>query len=442
LRKMAYGGINDQLGGGFARYSTDTQWKVPHFEKMLYDNAQLVALYTEAWQAFRDGLYKEIVENTLLFILRELTSPEGGFYSSLDADSEDIEGRYYTWGAAEFNRVLGSQADLIRKYYHIGGKGFWESGQNILLRTHSSEEFAREQGLQPSAFKAILKPARARLLKARSKRIRPAMDNKILASWNGLMLKSFTTAWLAFGKQEYLDTAKKNAAFLINNMMAEDGKLIHSWNPGKKQINGFLEDYCFLAEGLLELYQATFDGSYLAKALALAEYALVHFYKPENGLFFVTSDLDPSLIARKQEIYDNVIPSANSSMARVLFLLGLIYEKDDFTDISNRMLTVMKEQTVNFPTSHANWASIMINQIQPYYTIAITGEDCIEKATAIRKHYHPSLFFCGSERQSDLPVLKDRLVEGETMIYVCTGKECKLPTSSVEEALKIILADR
>ena len=435
LRKMAYGGIYDQVGGGFSRYSTDSQWKVPHFEKMLYDNAQLVSLYAEAWQSFGDNLYREVVEETLQFVMRELTSPEGGFYSSLDADSEGVEGKYYTWGAAEFNLILGNQADLIRKYYNIGGKGFWEARQNILLRTQSQEEFAKEQRLHPSAFKTILKPARAKLLKARSKRTRPALDHKILTSWNGLMMKGLTDSYPVFAKQEYIDSARKNADFLIQRVMFSDGRLTHSWNSNKTFINGFLEDYCFLAEGLIALYQVTFDENYLDKALLLAEYTISHFYDQANGLFFVTSDLDPSLIARKHEIYDNVIPSSNSSMAKVLFILGLAFEREDLTDMSTRMVSVVREHIVKYPSSFANWASVMINMIYPFYTIAVTGPDYLEKAAAIRKHYHPSLFFCGSESASDLPVLKDRFVEGQTMIFVCTGKECHLPTPSVEEAL-------
>ncbi|MCK9401350.1 MAG: thioredoxin domain-containing protein [Bacteroidales bacterium] len=438
LRKMAYGGIYDQVGGGFARYSTDSQWKVPHFEKMLYDNAQLVSLYAEAWHAIREPLYREVVEEILQFVLRELTSPDGGFYSSLDADSEGVEGKYYTWGAGEINLILENQADLVRKYYHIGGKGFWEAGQNILLRTQSPDEFAREQGLQPSAFKTILKPARARLLKARSKRIRPGLDNKILTSWNSLMLKGFTDAYRVFGRQDYLEAARKNAAFLLQNVMVSDGRLFHSWNHSKTSINGFLEDYCFLAEGLIELYQVTFDENYLNKALVLAEYTMSHFYDQENSLFFVTSDLDPSLIARKKEIYDNVIPSSNSTIAKILFILGLAFEREDFTDKSTRMVSIVREQIVKYPSSYANWASVIINRIHPFYTIVVTGPGCLEKAAAIRKHYHPSVFICGSESFSELPVLKDRFVDGQTMIFVCTGKECKMPTTSVDEVVNFL----
>jgi uncharacterized protein len=438
LRKMAYGGIYDQLGGGFARYSTDPQWKVPHFEKMLYDNAQLVSLYAEAWQMTKDPLFKEVTEETLQFVSRELTSTEGGFYSSLDADSEGEEGRYYTWGAGEISLVLENQADLIRKYYHIGGSGIWEAGKNILIRSRSPEEFAREQGLHPSAFKTILKPARAKMLKARKKRVRPALDNKILTSWNALMMKGFADAYRIFGKQEYLDAAMKNADFLIHGVMEPDGRLSHNFNPEKTPINGFLEDYCFLAEGLIAIYEVTFDENYLKKALELAEYAIYHFYNKENGLFFVTSDLDPSLFARKQEVYDNVIPSSNSSMARVLFLLGLAYEREEFSDISTRMVSSASGQILKFPYSFANWASITMNMIYPYYTLAITGPGCLEKSAALSKHYHPTVFFCGSESGSNLPVLKDRFVHGQTLIFVCTGRECRLPTPSVEVVINYL----
>jgi uncharacterized protein len=438
LRKMAYGGIYDQVGGGFARYSTDAQWKVPHFEKMLYDNAQLVSLYSDAWLAFRENLYKETVEDTLQFIKREMTSPEGGFYAALDADSEGLEGKFYTWTMAEISQVLGSQADLIKKYYHVGGKGLWEDGRNILLHTLPPEDFAREQGLQPSAFKTILKPARGKLLKARSKRVRPGLDNKIITSWNALMMKGYTDAFRSFGKPEYLACAIQNARFLCENVMGDDGQLSHTIKPGTNQINGFLEDYAFLAESLLKLYEATFDEVYLRKSLILAEYAIKHFFNPENGLFFVTSDLDPPLVTRKQEVYDNVIPSPNSVMAKVLHILGLVFERDDLSEISDKMVLALKNHVTRYPGSFANWASRMIDKVYPYYTVVITGPDCMAKAAEIRKGYHPEIFICGSETFSELPVFKDRFIDGETMIFICTGRECKLPTSSVEEAVKTV----
>jgi uncharacterized protein YyaL (SSP411 family) len=435
LRNMAFGGIYDQIGGGFARYSTDSHWKVPHFEKMLYDNAQLISLYTHAYQEFGDGLHKEIAEETLQFLFREMASQDKAFFSSLDADSEGAEGKFYTWGPAEISQVLGNHSDLIKKYFHIGGKGFWEMGRNILLRTQSPEEFAREQGFQPSAFKSILKPAKSKLLKARGKRVRPGLDNKILTSWNGMMIKALAEAYQVFGKKEYLDAAMLNAQYTIAEVMEEGGKLYHSFNRGKASINGFLEDYAFLAEGFLALYSATFDETFLEKAKLMAEYAISHFYDPENNLFFVTSDLDPPLIARKHDIHDNVIPSSNSVIAGVLNILGLVYEDEKYLEIATKMNSMLKEQTKNYPSSFANWGSKMMDQVYPFYTVVITGPDCREKAALMRKTYRPNVFFCGSAGGSELPIFKDRFVEGETMIYVCSGKECKLPTSSFDEAL-------
>ncbi len=436
LRKMAYGGIYDQIGGGFARYSTDASWKVPHFEKMLYDNAQLIWLYAEAYHASGEQLFKEIGEETIRFCLREMKSEEGGFYSSLDADSEGEEGKYYTWGTAEINQILGNHSDFIKKYYHIGGKGFWELGKNILIRTQSPEEFAKSQGLHPSAFKGILKPAKAKLLKVRNKRIHPGLDNKILTSWNGMMIKALADAYRVFGKNEYLEAAMQNAEFIMGKVMQAEGRLYHSYNKKKASINGFLEDYCFLADGLLELYQATFDEEYLRKAKLLADYTLAHFFDTEKGMFFLTSDLDPPLIARKHEIHDNVIPSSNSVMAGVLKILGLIFEDEKYLDLSEKMLIKMKDQFMRYPSAFANWGSVMLQTAHPFYTVVITGKEFREKAAAMQKNYHPNAFFCVSESDSELPVFINRYVEGETLIYVCSGKECKLPVTSADAALK------
>jgi hypothetical protein len=442
LRKMAYGGIYDQIGGGFARYSTDANWKVPHFEKMLYDNAQLISLYSEACQVSGEQLFKEIAEETIQFCLREMASKEGGFFSSLDADSEGEEGKYYTWGTAEINQILGNHSDLIKKYYHIGGKGFWEPGRNILIRTQSPEEFAKSQGLQPSAFKSILKPAKTRLLKARNKRIRPGLDDKILTSWNGMMIKALADAYRVFGKMEYLEAAMRNAQFIMGKVFGVDGRLFHSYNRGKASVNGFLEDYCFLAEGLLALYQSSFNEDYLQKAKSLADYALAHFYDEETGFIFLTSDLDPPLIARKHEIYDNVIPSSNSVMAGILHILGLIFEDEKYLELSEKMLIRIKEQFMRHPSAFANWGSVMLQNVFPSFTVVIIGKEFREKAAAMQKRYHPNVFYCASGSGSELPVFSNRYVEGETLIYVCSGKDCKLPTSSLEKAFSFLNPQR
>ena len=435
LRKMAFGGIYDQIGGGFARYSTDTAWKVPHFEKMLYDNAQLVSLYSQAWQLWEDPLCHDTVEETLGFIQREMTHPQGGFYSSLDADSEGVEGKYYTWGTGEFKQGLESHADLVARYFQLGDKGAWEEGRNILIRTEPAEEFAARSGLQPAQFRNILRSARTRLLKVREKRERPALDDKILTSWNGLMLKGYADAYMAFHKREYLAAAVRNAEFLVSEMMDKEGRLYHSWKNGKASVNGFLEDYCFMAEGLISLYQVTFDKKYLDHAKALANYAIEHFYDPKQGLFYMTSALDPPLIARKSEVFDNVIPSSNSVMARVLLLLGLAYEEQEYTDRAEKMMHLMREQVSKFPSAYANWANLFFTHAFPFHTLVITGEKAHERLKKLWKTYHPDVFYCGSEQEEALPVLQNRYVEGETMMYLCTGKECRLPTSSVADIL-------
>ncbi len=434
LRKMAFGGIYDQLGGGFSRYSTDAQWKVPHFEKMLYDNAQLVSLYSRAWLKWKEPLYKDTAQDTLDFLLKEMAHPLGGFFSSFDADSEGVEGKYYTWGTGEFKKALESNVEMIAKYYQLGGKALWESNRNILIRSKPAKEFAHDVGLQPSQFRNILKSGRKQLLKVRKTRVAPTLDDKVLTSWNGLMLKALSEAYAAFEKPAYLAAALKCAGFLTSRVMDEDGRLNHSWKDGKASINAFLEDYAFVADGLVSLYQVTFEEKYLKTALQLADYTLQHFYDEENGMFYVTSSLDPPLIARKKEIFDNVIPASNSVMARVLNRLGLLYERDDLVDISTRMLQTVRETAVRYPSAFSHWASVMLSITYPLYTIAIAGPKYQEKAAALRKDFNPSVILAASGKESRLPVLHNRFVEGETMIYVCTGRECKLPTPDLNVA--------
>jgi len=435
LKKMAFGGIYDQIGGGFARYATDPQWKVPHFEKMLYDNAQLLSAYAEAWKAFHVPLYKEVAEETAGFILREMTSPDGGFFAALDADSEGEEGKFYTWTGKEMKEILGNQYEHLRKYYQIDAKGLWENGKNILLRLQAPVEYAKSQGLQPSAFKSILKPAKAKLLKARNKRTRPGLDNKILTSWNAMMITGFIDAYLALGNEGYLKAALQCAGYLFKRVTRKDDGLYHQVSSGKDHINGFLDDYAFSILALLRIYQASFEEQWLFKARRLADYTLEHFYDKSSGLFFYTSNLDPALIARKKEVYDTVIPSSNSVMADALFQLGQAFENENYTDISSRMVSSMKEQMMKYPSSFSNWASVLIKQASPFYSVVITGPEYLDKAREIRQHYNPSAFIFGSLSKSALPIMSDRFIEGETMIFVCNGRECKLPTSSVNKAL-------
>src|SRR5690606_5750051 len=300
---MAAGGIYDQVGGGFARYSTDPDWIVPHFEKMLYDNAQLVSLYCHGFQITGKGTYRRIVADTLTFVSRELTDDSGGFYSSLDADSEGIEGKFYVWDKQELQEVLSDEAALVCDFYQVKEQGNWE-GRNILIRPDDVNEFALENEVSTEELEKKISTANSRLLAQRSQRIRPALDDKVLTAWNGMMLQAYTIAYKTFGHQEYLITALRAGTFILDKMQREDGGLNRNYKNGRSSINGFLDDYAFVISGFLELYQATLDESWLYESDRLTNYVLEHFFDPGTGMFFYTSDLDPALVARKKEITD------------------------------------------------------------------------------------------------------------------------------------------
>jgi len=355
LNKMAEGGIYDQIGGGFSRYSTDDYWKVPHFEKMLYDNAQLVSLYSAAFLKTFNLDYKSVVTTTLQFIKRELTSPEGGFYSSLDADSEGEEGKFYTWTQNEFNTILGNNAGLMIDYYHVTAKGNWETDKNILFRTGDYERILNKYIITQNELENRVQAANKLLLAERSHRIRPATDDKILTAWNALMLKAYVDAYRTFNQKEYLDSALRNAAFINSKLKSEDSGLYRSYKDGKASIHGFLDDYAFTIQAFISLYQATFNEKWLDEAQQLTHYVLDHFYDPDSGMFFYTSDLDPSLIARKMEISDNVISSSNSEMAKNLFILGRYFYDEEYVLTARKMLNNVKSHAINGEIYYANW---------------------------------------------------------------------------------------
>lgn len=437
LDKMANGGIYDQVGGGFSRYSTDEIWKVPHFEKMLYDNAQLVSLYAAAYQQTKNPMYKTIVTETLDFISRELTSVDGGFYSSLDADSEGIEGKFYSWTHAELKKILGEKADLILDYYNVTEPGNWENSRNILFKSGNDKEIATEYKLSESELSKHIAKAKSLLFNERSKRIRPALDDKILTSWNALMLKAYCDAYRAFDEPEYLEKALKNARFINRNFKSADNSLFRNYKNSQASIPAFLDDYAFTIQAFIALYQATFDYGWLEEARLLTEYTLVHFYDFGKGMFYYTSDTDPSLIARKMEISDNVIPSSNSQMAKNLFILGHYYYRDEYIDIARKMLNNIKENAMHGGIYYANWDTLMAWFAVEPYEVAIVGKDCEAKRKEFETHYLPNVFLSGGEQEGKLALLHDKLTE-ETTIYVCRNKTCQRPVNEVTEALKQI----
>ncbi|HNO70637.1 MAG TPA: thioredoxin domain-containing protein [Bacteroidia bacterium] len=439
LTKMAYGGINDQIGGGFARYSTDGEWKVPHFEKMLYDNAQLVSLYSEAYQLSKNPLYKQMVYETLDFIEREMTSPEGAFYSALDADSEGEEGKYYVWTKEELMNITNADFSLFKEYFNVNDIGLWEEENYILLRKKSDEEIAKQFHLNTKELQSKIGMLKNKVLAEREKRIKPGLDNKILTSWNALMIKGYADAYLVFSDEKFINKAITAADFLLKNLLREDGGLWHQATnkpSTKNRINGFHEDYAFTIEAFVSLYQASLEEKYLTYAKSFTEYAIKHFYDPVSGMFFFTSDLDPELISRKLEIQDNVTPASNSSMALSLFYLATYFDSHEYLSMSEKMLKQVHQEMINYGSAYSNWAILQLYFTQPFYQLVIVGNSVEEKRQELSKHYLPNMIFAGSKLDSNLTLLKNKYSEGRTLIYVCENKTCKNPTENIREAVE------
>ncbi len=435
LDQMAYGGIYDQIGGGFARYATDEYWKVPHFEKMLYDNAQLVSLYAHAYQLTKNPLYADIIRETLDFVEREMTDPQGGFYASLNADSEGEEGKFYVWTQAEIAALLDEKtARLIKDYYQVSQGGNWEEGKNILHRKVSKTAFAGAHTLSVQAFETLLSQSQKKLLQARSKRVRPSTDDKVLTAWNALMLKAYVDAYRALGEEDYLSKALKNANFLEQNMLRSAGSVWRNYKDGKASIEAFLDDYALLAEAFVELYQVTFDVEWLTKARALTDYTLTHFYDKQSHLFFYTSDQSETLIARKKEVADNVIPSSNSVMAKNLYQMGVYFDHQPYIDTAAALLAVANASLSQGGPYAGNWMQLTGWFVSEPYEVAIMGQDALQKNRKLQAHYLPTSFFMGGKKEN-LPLLSMKLIPGETIIYVCQKKICKLPVTEVQKAL-------
>lgn len=438
LDNMVWGGIYDHLQGGFARYSTDANWHVPHFEKMLYDNAQLVTLYAQAFQATKDPLYKKAVYETLDFVEQELTSPGGAFYASLDADSEGVEGKFYVWTKEEITHVLAEDATVFSAYYNITGEGNWEDGNSILLRNETDEIVADRFKITVDELKRKIDDSKIKLMKIRSARVKPGLDDKVLSSWNALMITGYSKAYRVFREERFLASAITNAKFLLQNAIAPDGEMTRNYKNGKASINALLDDYAFTITAFIELYQATFDEQWLAEADKLTVYALEHFFDPESQMFFYTHNQYAGLIARKMELSDNVIPSSNSEMAKNLFLLGHFLNKDDYISKAKQMLINVEADVQRNIYFYANWGMVQALFTSPLYEVAIMGNDFAEKRKQFDEHYLPNVILLGGNGETKLALLENKLQEGRTMIYVCRDKSCELPVVEVGKALEQI----
>ncbi len=442
LDEMAYGGIYDQIGGGFARYAVDSFWFAPHFEKMLYDNGQLLSLYADAYLLTRKLLYKEVVYQTIDFAKRELLQEEGGFYAALDADSEGVEGKFYTWTEAEIAQIFTDETELalLKAYYNTKQDGNWEEGVNILHRRQSDEAFTAAKGISLEDLQTYIQTWKKTLLATRANRVRPGLDDKILTGWNALMLKGLCNAYQAFGEAEFLTLAQQNAHFIWEKLY-HNGQLYRTYKQGQAKILAYLEDYAALIEAYLVLYQITFEQQWLSRAQVLTNYTLENFYDTQEGFFFFTDAKGEKLIARKKEIFDNVIPASNSIMAKNLYYLGLLTDTAHYKDTVQSMLSSTKKVLLQNLEYLTNWGQLYCLMSQPTAEVVIVGTDCKAYALAIHQQaYNPHKVFVGSHEESnDLPLLSHRTaIEGKTTVYVCVNKTCQLPVQSVQEASKLI----
>ncbi len=437
LKRMALGGIYDQIGGGFARYSTDPEWRIPHFEKMLCDNAQLVSLYSHAYQLTQNDFYKTIITGTVSFLEKELASPHGGFYSSLNADTENGEGEFYSWSEKEFQKITGNE-DLIREYFNITAAGNWKTEKNILAAFLTPVEYAEMKSLSTDKFILQLDKARTQLLAERNKRIKPAIDTKILTSWNAMLLKAYTDAYLATAESGYLSKALAIANFLEKNALGKNGSLKRVFKEGKVSVDGFLDDYAWTSYAFLKLYQLSFDKHWLDLSKRVADFAIKNFYDKNSSLFYYSSVNGSKLVVNNIESADEVIPSSNSIMANVLYSVGIIFDRSDYVDLSKKMLEAVSGKLKIFPEYHAAWCGLAGLFASGTYEIAVIGKDAISRSRHLQKEYLPDCIMMGETDEENLPLLENKLLENKTMIYVCTNKVCKKPVEDVEDALNQI----
>ncbi|MEZ4513624.1 MAG: thioredoxin domain-containing protein [Chloroflexota bacterium] len=435
LMQMAFGGMYDQVGGGFARYATDARWLVPHFEKMLYDNAQLARVYLHAWQITGRPLYRRIVEETLDFVVRELRHADGGFYSSYDADSEGVEGKFYVWSAAEIRTLLGDEADLFMRVYGVSERGNWE-GHNILHLPHDPDEVAEELGMEPALLQQNLAAARQILYAARARRVWPGLDDKVLTSWNGLMLAAFAEAGRLLNRPDYTAVAVQNASFLYRVMRGENGRLFRTWKAGAQpKYNGYLEDYAYLADGLLALYHTTFDEKWYVWARELADLMLTHFADEATGGFYDTSDDHEQLLHRPKDVQDNAVPSANAMAAGVLLRLGLYEGNGRYWDIAERAVASLYEPMSKYPTGFAQWlcaAAFIMGNPQELAIVGDHGLDDTERliATAFTA-YRPNLVVAVGQSGKAIPLLANRdMLDNQATAYLCQRFVCQRPVTT------------
>lgn len=448
LKKMAFGGLYDVLGGGFARYSVDDEWKVPHFEKMLYDNGQLMSIYAQAYQLTKRPMYKSVCNKILDWLEREMTDLSGGIYSSLDADSEGVEGKFYCWEYSEIIEALKEYKDdffsenklleFITDIYNLEKDGNFEHSLNVLFRTNDHEYFIEKYNISNEVFQEKLNDIHQLLLEKRNQKIRPATDDKILTEWNAITIKGLCDAYKAFGDERYKNKAIDTTNFILQNCKKGDYRLDRNYKNGQSTINGFLSDYAFFIDALIALHQITLEEKYLTDATAFTEYVLMHFYNKSNGMFYITSDLDAALITRSMDSSDNVIPSGNSTMAKNLIVLSRYFDIPEYEQMSLTMLNNVLNDVIKNPIYYSNWAIVLDIHLNLNKELVIIGVDALKKLQIINALYLPNVLITGSMKPSDLPLLRDRYYNDKTLFYVCENKSCGLPIEDENEIIRTL----
>lgn len=434
LKKIGMGGIYDHLGGGFCRYSVDGEWFAPHFEKMLYDNGQLLGLYAKAFQYTKDPFFKEKVEETIQWLLREMKSSENGFYAALDADSEGKEGKYYIWEAAELQQLLGEDYNWFGRLYTIRSEGNWEDGENILFQKESYEKIADSLNLSESDFLTKLNKAKQVLFKQRNERVRPGLDDKIISGWNGWVIQGLCQAYHALGTESYREQALATGRFIWDEMVKEN-ELFRNYKEREAYTSGFLEDYAAVSQAFISLYTLSFETKWLERANLLTARVMDRFMDNTDRLFFFNDPKQEKLIADKKELFDNVIPASNSIMARNLHRLGIYFYEDDYLDQAAHMVQLVKELVLKEPSFLANWAHFLLEKTVPTAEIAVLGPDSKVRALDFQKSYFPNTVLAAGTAMDKLPLL-DGKADDKILYFVCFDKTCKQPVSNLKEAVR------
>lgn len=444
LDKMLYGGIYDQLGGGFARYSTDEEWLAPHFEKMLYDNALLVSALSEAYQLTGAERYKRVIEETLAFTEREMLSPEGGFYAALDADSEGEEGRFYVWGKDEIEEALGDDAALFCAYYDVSDDGNWHEpghhgpARNILRIKEPPESFVKTHGLEPQQFGMKLAQWKRALMERRAGRVRPLLDDKVLLNWNALMNTAYSKAYAATGEEHYREMAVRNMDFLLRAFRSQSG-WHHSWKNGQAKTPAFLDDLAYLISALIHLQEITGDAERLMTAQELTEYVAARFSEKETSFFYYTNQEQYDVIVRKKEIYDGATPSGNAVMGHNLLYLSVVFDNAAWRGRAEEMVTSLGQVIVKYPTSFGVWASLLQAFTRGMPEIVVTAQKNLDWRKQILSIFIPYRIFQSTERPDDrFPLLRDKPVAAQPFVFLCKNYVCHRPENNLQDFFRLL----